>query len=131
MSTTVNKKDLAAKLVAEFGLTKKDAEGCINTVFEEIANTLKADGVVDIYGNVVPVQINVTQVDDKSPEINIEYQYSEDNLLCTIVVTSNEEMKAKTTPGWVLSEDKKVYRYSARKYDGGLSYLFVGQWFNK
>ena len=50
MSTTVNKKDLAAKLVAEYDLSKKVAEGCINTVFEEIMNTLKEDGVVDIYG---------------------------------------------------------------------------------
>ena len=40
MSTTVNKKDLAAKLVAEYDLSKKVAEGCINTVFEEIMNTL-------------------------------------------------------------------------------------------
>lgn len=50
MSKTVNKKDLAAKLVAEFGLTKKDAEAAVNCVFEEIADTLKADGVADIYG---------------------------------------------------------------------------------
>lgn len=50
MCTTVNKKDLAAKLVAEYDLSKKVAEGCINTVFEEIMNTLKEDGVVDIYG---------------------------------------------------------------------------------
>ena len=42
MSTTVNKKDLAAKLVAEYDLSKKVAEGCMNT--------LKEDGVVDIYG---------------------------------------------------------------------------------
>ena len=42
MSTTVNKKDLAAKLVAEYDLSKK--------VAEEFMNTLKEDGVVDIYG---------------------------------------------------------------------------------
>lgn len=50
MSTTVNKKDLAAKLAEVCDLTKKDAEVCVNTVFEEIANTLKAEGTVDIYG---------------------------------------------------------------------------------
>lgn len=50
MSTTINKKDLAAKLVSEFDLTKKDAEACVNNVFEEIANTLKENGTVDIYG---------------------------------------------------------------------------------
>ena len=55
MSTTVNKKDLAAKLVAEYDLSKKVAEGCINTVFEEIMNTLKEDGVVDIYGEKIEI----------------------------------------------------------------------------
>ena len=86
--------------------------------YEFDANTTYMSSVVDIYGNVVPVPISVTLVDDKGPEINIEYQYSEDNLLCTIVVTSNEEMIQKTTPGWVLSENKKVYTYDVKVNSG-------------
>ena len=98
--------------------TWKLSEDKKHYTYEFDANTTYMSSVVDIYGNVVPVPISVTLVDDKGPEINIEYQYSEDNLLCTIVVTSNEEMIQKTTPGWVLSENKKVYTYDVKVNSG-------------
>lgn len=50
MSTVVNKKDLAEKVAAECEVSKKDAAACVQLIFDEIASTLQADGVVDIYG---------------------------------------------------------------------------------
>lgn len=48
--STVNKKDLAEKLAAEYSLSKKDATAYVQYVFDEVADTLKAGGVVDVYG---------------------------------------------------------------------------------
>ena len=77
--------------------------------FEFNANTTYMSSVVDRFGNVIPVQIQVTQVDDKGPEVTIKYEYNESKTKCIVTVTSNEEMIPKASPGWVLSEDKKVF----------------------
>lgn len=48
---TLTKKVLAEKLAAENeGMTKKAATETVNYVFDEMANTLKKGGVVDING---------------------------------------------------------------------------------
>lgn len=83
--------------------------------FEFGDNTTYMSSVVDIYGNKISVPISVTQIDDKGPEIKIEYQYNQNRTQCIVTVTSNEEMIQKTTPGWKLSTDKKTYTYIATK----------------
>lgn len=50
MSEVLNKKLLAANIAEEFDLTKKDAEGIINKVFEDIKEALANENTVDIYG---------------------------------------------------------------------------------
>ena len=50
MSNIVNKKDLAEKLSEEFGCSKKDATAYVQFVFDTVADTLKNDGTVDIFG---------------------------------------------------------------------------------
>ncbi len=46
----IKKQDLAENLANTFGITKKAATEYVNTVFEQIANTLQEDGTVDIFG---------------------------------------------------------------------------------
>ncbi len=75
--------------------------------FEFTNNTKYTTNVVDRFGNIIPVEINVVKVDDQGPEISIKYEYSEDKTQCTVRVISNEELKPKISPEWVLSEDKK------------------------
>lgn len=45
-----SKKDIAASVADQLGLTKKDAEAAVNAVFEEIATTLKDGGEVSLTG---------------------------------------------------------------------------------
>ena len=64
--------------------------------------------IEDIYGNIKSVEINVDLIDDKGPEIKMEYKYNEENNTVTAIIHSNEELKdTKTT--WKLSEDKLTY----------------------
>ena len=77
--------------------------------FEFTTNTTYMSSVVDRFGNVIPVQIHITQIDDKGPEVTIKYEYNESKTKCIVTVTSNEEMIPKASPGWVLSGDKKVF----------------------
>ena len=50
MSNVINKKDLAEKLAKEFGCSKKDATAYVQFVFDTVADTLKNDGTVDVFG---------------------------------------------------------------------------------
>ncbi len=50
MSETMNKKVLAANIADEFGLTKKDSEGIVNKLFDDIKDSLAKGNAVDIYG---------------------------------------------------------------------------------
>ena len=83
--------------------------------FEFSNNTKYMSSVVDRFGHKIPVQINITQIDDKGPEIQIDYEYNKDRTQCIVTVTSNEEMIQKASPGWKLSQDKKTYTYIATK----------------
>mgnify|MGYP004692046269 CR=1 FL=1 len=64
--------------------------------------------VESIYGAVLNVNLNIDQIDDKGPEITLEYKYNNDENTVTVYMKSNEEMK-DTKPTWKLSDDKKVY----------------------
>ena len=50
MSQIIKKQDLAENLANEFGVSKKAATEYVNAMFEQIANTLKEEGTVDIFG---------------------------------------------------------------------------------
>lgn len=50
MNEILNKKALVESVSEKLGITKKDATVAVETVFEEIANTLANDGKVDITG---------------------------------------------------------------------------------
>lgn len=45
-----SKKDIAAAVADQLGITKKDAEAAVNAVFDEIAATLKDGGEVTLSG---------------------------------------------------------------------------------
>jgi len=83
--------------------------------FEFGDNTKYTSSVIDKFGNRIPVQINVTQIDKKGPEVSVKYEFNQNKTQCTVTVTSNEELIQKTTPGWILSEDKKTYTYIVSK----------------
>ena len=71
------------------------------------ANDIYTTDVEDIYGNVTTVTIEVTQIDDKGPEITLEYIYNADGT--TTVIMHSNEVLAHTKPSWTLSEDKLNY----------------------
>ena len=50
MANVVNKKDLAEQLAAEYNVSKKDATAYVQFVFDTVADTLKDNGTVDIFG---------------------------------------------------------------------------------
>ena len=50
MSNVINKKDLAEKLAEEFGCSKKDATAYVQFVFDTVADTLKDNGTIYLYG---------------------------------------------------------------------------------
>ena len=50
MSNVINKKDLVKKLVEEFGCSKKTQQPYVQFVFDTVADTLKDNGTVDVFG---------------------------------------------------------------------------------
>lgn len=50
MSEVVKKQDIAESIAAEFGCSKKDATAYVQFVFDTVADTLKSNGTVDIFG---------------------------------------------------------------------------------
>ena len=50
MAEVVKKQDLANALAEEYGISKKDATAYVQSVFDTIADTLKNDGTVDVFG---------------------------------------------------------------------------------
>ena len=64
--------------------------------------------VEDIYGNKTEIEINIEQIDDKGPVIEISYEYDKKTNTVTATMSSNEEMN-DTKPTWKLSQDKLKY----------------------
>ena len=62
----------------------------------------------DIWGNETKVDINITEIDDKAPEIAINYEYNVEENKVTVIMHSNEIL-GNTKPTWTLSEDKLTY----------------------
>ncbi len=72
------------------------------------ANENYTTDVQDIYGNIVTVKIEITQIDDKGPVIQLQYVYDSVSNTVEVTMKSNEEIK-DTKPSWTLSEDKLSY----------------------
>ena len=101
---------------------------------KEYTTILKSNGsytttVEDIYGNIVEVLIDVKLVDDKGPEIEIEYIYNKKDNTVTGIMHSNEELK-DTKVSWKLSEDKKEYT-TILKSNGSYTTTVEDIWGNK
>ena len=75
-------------------------------------NQVFTTNFTDIYGNKTKKTIKISEIDDKGPDVKVTYSFNSSRTLCTVTVTSNEEMKQKTLAGWVLSEDKLSYTAS-------------------
>jgi hypothetical protein len=50
----MNKRELTAAFAKEIGLTLRDAEVCVNTLFNSMADTLAQGGRVEIRGRIYP-----------------------------------------------------------------------------
>ena len=75
---------------------------------EYSANERYTTQVEDIYGNKVTVEINITQILDKTPpEITVEYITNTDGTI-TAIMHSNEPL-GDTKPTWKLSSDRLSY----------------------
>ena len=70
-------------------------------------NTQYSTSIQFFDGEKLDVNIDVSEIDNKGPEITLEYKYNSDDTV-TIYMKSNEEMK-DTKPTWKLSEDEKTY----------------------
>ena len=64
--------------------------------------------VKDLLDNVTDVEVNITQIDDKGPEISLDYEYDSKTNMVTVIMNSNEVL-ANTKPTWNLSKDKTKY----------------------
>ena len=79
-------------------------------IFEFADNTTYMTSVEDIYGRKIPVEINVTQVDEKPANIEVLYEYKEETNTVIATMVSSKELKP-TKVSWKLSEDKKQYTF--------------------
>ena len=70
------------------------------------SNSTYSTPVLDIYGNIVNVEININQI--LPPQIEFSFYYNEDGSI-TGVITSNIEL-IDTKPTWKLSKDKLTYK---------------------
>ena len=79
--------------------------------FEFTTNTTYTTNFEDVYGEIIPIEIHVTQIKDRvDTVINIDYQYKEETNTVLAIVTSNNELK-DTKVSWTLSENKRQYTF--------------------
>ena len=80
--------------------------------YEFRENTIYTSSVVDIYGNTIPVPINITQIDQSPAKVTVAYEYREETNTVIATMTSNRELQnTKPSTSWKLSEDKRVYTF--------------------
>ncbi len=80
-------------------------------------NSAYSTRVESINGEILDIDLNIDKIDDKGPEISIDYKYNRDNTV-TIYMKSNEKLE-DTKPTWTLSTDKMTYEkiYSTDEED--------------
>ena len=85
--------------------------------FEFADNTRYMTNVVDIYGNIIPVEINVNQIN--TTIVQVIYQYKEETNTVIATIVSNNELK-NTKISWKFGEDKKSYTF---EFGNNTSYM--------
>ena len=70
-------------------------------------NTKYSTRVESINGECAEIELNIDEIDDQGPQIELEYKYNSDNTV-TIYMKSNEKL-GDTKPTWKLSDDQKIY----------------------
>ena len=78
--------------------------------FEFANNTTYITSVEDIYGRKIPVEIDVTQIDESPAKVEVLYEYKEETNTVIATMVSDKELK-HTKISWKLSEDKKSYTF--------------------
>ena len=102
---------VTAKMVSDIELkntkpTWKLSEDKKTYTKEFAGNTNYSTPAQDKYGNVINVEINVTEV--RCAKIQMDYEYDEKTNTVTAKIISDIELK-DTKPTWKLSENKKTY----------------------
>ncbi len=83
-------------------------DGLTYTSKEMTTNGSYYTEVEDMWGNKTRVKIEITQIDDKPPQISLTYEYNKEDDSIVVTMNSNEEL-GDTKPTWSLSQDKKSY----------------------
>lgn len=127
------KNTVVAKMISDKELqpTKvswKLSENKKEYTFEFDRNTTYTTNVVDVYGNVVPVNIEVVDIDESPANLVLEYESNIETNTIIAKVKSNKELQP-TKISWELSEDKKEYTF---EFNGNTTYTtnFVDKYGN-
>ena len=83
-------------------------DGLTYTSKEMTTNGSYYTEVEDMWGNKTRVKIEITQIDDKPPQISLTYEYNKEDDSIVVTMNSNEEL-GDTKPTWSLSQDKRSY----------------------
>ena len=78
--------------------------------FEFTSNSNYQTSFQDVQGNTAKIAINVQDIDDKGPVLEVKYEHTEGINNVKVIVKSNEKMKA-TKKNWILSTDELTYTY--------------------
>ena len=73
----------------------------------------------DIYGNVIKIDINVFEIDEKGPEVKVEYKFNIDGTV-TIYLRANEPLLGSAKPTWDLTSEtvfEKAYSEDNQDYN--------------
>ena len=87
---------------------KLSKDGLTYTSKEMTTNGSYYTEVEDMWGNKTRVKIEITQIDDKPPQISLTYEYNKEDDSIVVTMNSNEEL-GDTKPTWSLSQDKRSY----------------------
>ena len=107
--------------IVELQSTKKSwslSENKKQYTYEFNSNTTYTTTVTDIMGRTKNVVIKIDQIDDKPPQIDMEYVLNNDNTIK--VIMHSDEILEDTKPSWNLSENKldyvKIYTFDNQEY---------------
>ena len=78
--------------------------------FEFANNTTYMTNVTDRFGNIIPVEINVTEVDENAANVEVLYEYKDETNTVIATMKSNKKLKP-TKKSWELSQDQKSYTF--------------------
>ncbi len=109
---------------------KLSEDGLTYTSVKMTTNGSYYTEVEDRYKNRTKVLINIQLVDDKKPEIKLEYIYDTNKNTEIVVMHSNERLK-KTKKAWELSKDGMTYTSKEMRTNGSYYTEVEDMWGNK